>query len=255
MKKKIKQFILLFLALPLCCLADTNDTRLLQDISGKLNAQLDTLRSWSQENNAHARDLLNKTNAAKDLAIRDHLKPDPSTWAEVDALNEKSLGLLHASSALWQSYGNFNAYLASFNRAEAWSQCAAQKNRCSFKDAIVKLDSRSVEYATQAVQAAEISQQAISEQIRKLESFAFQARSSEGLSSGIDALSKVNAASAASLVDLTNGINTMLKIQAHEAASAHTLALAQEEGSKQILQGGTAVHSPHFNLRISDHVH
>ena len=68
-------------------------------------------------------------------------------------------------------------------------------------------------------------------------------------------MSKVNAASAASLVDLTNGINTMLKIQAHEAASAHTLALAQEEGSKQILQGGTVARSPHFNLRISDHVH
>lgn len=249
--KKSMLFFLIFMTTS--CYAD-DQTRLLRDISEKMSAQLSTLRQWSNENSKQAEILLAQTDTAMDLADIDHRRPNAQTWNNINTLNQNSLGLLQASQSLWDSYGSFNAYLASYKKAEAWQKCRQTNKNCSFRDVLNTMDTKSVEIATRAVQNAEASKNTIATKIQMLESLSFEARSAEGLGSGLDALSKVNAASAASLVDLNNGINTMLQIQAHESANAHTLAIAQEEGSRQILEGGHYVQSPHLQLRISDYV-
>ncbi len=230
--------------------ADQSEERILADISGKLSAQLDTLRAWSADNSRQAGYLLEQSDAAMAMAQHDHIKPDARTWSAIDDLNEQSLGLLHATQSLWESYGNFNSYLASVKKAQAWQSCSKQQH-CSFRDAVSNMDTNSVEVAVKAAKSAELSQKNIAEQIKKLEAFAFEARNSEGLAAGIDALSKVNAASAASLVDLSNGVNTMLSIQAHESADAHSRTLAKEDGSRAVMEGGEFVKSPHYNIKIN----
>lgn len=250
MKNILITMAFMALALSFQVIADNKEEQLLADISGKLSAQIDTLRVWSAENTRQAEYLRNQSDHAMALAKYDHLKPDVQTWSAVDSLNEKSLGLLHATQSLWESYGSFNSFLASVKKAKAWQDCGLQQ-KCSFREVLSQMDSSSVEVAVKAAQSAEISQQNIAEQIKRLESFAFEARSSDGLAAGLDALSKVNAASAASLVDLTNGVNTMLKIQSHENANAHSRALAEDEGTRAVLEGGEFVKSPHYVIKIA----
>lgn len=235
--------------------AASEDSAVLHEIAGKLQKQLNTLQSWSASNQQSAQVLLQQSNAAMNMAVKDHMKPNEKTWSEVEELNEKSLGLLHATSALWQSYGDFQNYLASYKKAEAWKKCLDRTGEnCTFRDALSELDTKSIDYATQAAKSAEESQSVIEDQIAKLESLSLEGRMADGLGAGIDTLSKVNAASASSLINLNNGIYTMIKLQAHETAGRHNLSMAEEAGTKQLLTGGERVSSPHYELRISSHV-
>lgn len=234
----------------------SEDTRVLNEIAEKLGSQLDTLRSWSESNQQSAQVLLEQSNTAMQMAEYDHLKPNADTWDKVEELNEQSLGLLHATSSLWESYGTFSAYLASHKKAEAWQKCLEQKGAyCSFRDALEELDTNTIDAATQAAKSAEESQSVIEDQIAKLESLSFEARGAEGLGAGLDTLSKVNAASASSLINLNNGIYTMIKLQAHETAGRHSVSKAEEAGTKELLTGGRRnVSSPHYELKVSSHV-
>lgn len=246
----------LLLSLLICIpsYAKNNEERLLSDISSKLSASLDTMRSWSEDNRRQTEELRENAEKAMKLAGTDHETPDRETWSKLDELNENSLGLLHASSSLWESYGSMSAYIASFKKAEAWQECVKSHKHCSFREVLSRMDSNSIDYATRAMRSAEENSKAIGQSIRKLEELSFEARGAVGLGAGLDTLSKVNAASAASLADLGTSINTLLRIQAHEQAVKHNQALAQQEGSREALEGGDSVRSPHFNLELSSHV-
>ena len=240
-----------------CCLAE-NEEGLLRDISSKLSESLDTMRSWSRENQRQTEELRVQAQKAMELAGKDHETPAKDTWDKVDELNENSLGVLHASQSLWKSYGSLSSYSSSFKKAEAWRECVqSQQNfakKCSFREVLSRMDSKSIDYAAEAMQSAEENSRAIGESIRKLELLSFEARAAEGLGAGLDTLAKVNAASTASLADLGTSINTMLRIQAHEAASSHNLALAQQEGSREMLEGGGDVRSEHYSMEARLHV-
>ncbi|MDY6322568.1 MAG: hypothetical protein SPL30_06640 [Succinivibrio sp.] len=233
---------------------DQEQTEVLRQISSKLTQSLDTMRQWSQTNQEQTDVLRQSAERGMDMAVQDHEKPNVQSWRDMDRLTENSLGLLHASSSLWETFGTLNEYLASFMKAEAWQECMEKGKECSFRAVLEHMDSNSIEYATQAAKNASNSSAALKEQIAKLERLSGQARSAEGLGAGLDTLSQVNAASAASLMDLSNSINTMLRVQAHEAASEHNQALAESEGSRHMLEGGKIVSSGHFEMRFSDNV-
>ncbi len=239
------------IAASLVCRADVNES-ILRDISSKLSDSLDTMRAWSRENQRQTEELRSQAQKAMELAGKDHETPMKETWEQVDELNENSLGVLHASAALWKSYGSLSSYLSSFKKAEAWRECIKSQQtsykRCSFREVLSRMDSNSIDYAAQAMQSAEENSRAIGESIRKLEQLSFEARAADGLGAGLDTLAKVNAASTAQLADLGTSINTLLRIQAHEAASAHNVALAQQEGSRELLEGGDEVRSEHFSM-------
>lgn len=225
----------------------------LQEISAQLQSQLETLKSWSHSNQQSAEILLAQSDNAMDLAEFDHQKP--ISWSTIDSLNQESMGLLHATKALWQNYADFNQYLASYKQSEAWKNCLERSvHGCTFRKVLSNMDVKSIGYATEAVKQAENSQQVIEEQIARLENLSAEAENAEGLAANLDALSKVNAASVSSLSTLNNSINTMIRMQATETAARHSLSQAQSEGTLQLLTGGTHVSSPHYELRISDHV-
>jgi hypothetical protein len=239
-----------------CCFAKT-ERQLLREISSKMSDSLHTMQSWSAANQRQTEELRQQAEKAMQMARKDHETPNKGTWNKIDRLNENTLGVLHASSELWHSFGSFSKYLLSFKKAEEWQECF-QANmtggpRCSFRAIMSRLNSNSIDYVKKAMYSAEQHTQAIDESIRKLEDMSFEARNSDGLGAGLDTLAKVNAASAASLADLGSNINTLLSIQAHEAASAHNLSLAEQEGTRAVLEGGGGVDSPHFNMQIGNY--
>lgn len=232
----------------------SGEEKQLKRIVSQMNDSISLLREWSAQNKARTDELVSMMKVSQAVAKTNLQRPQAETWRDVERLNVDSLALLGASKSMWEEYGSLNNYLSSFQKAQSWRNCMQQGSSCDHRKMLEKMDEQSIDFAARASQSAEIMTERLNEQIQNLRDLQGEARTSDGVNASLDALSKVNSTTATSLVNLSNQINNLLKLTAHEQAAAHNRTLAEEEGSKKIFSGSDKVSSPHYSVRISDHV-
>ena len=182
------------------------------------------LNQWAKDNLNQADQLssLNVGNnivqGTQDLMQQNYAMDFKGTWDQINALQENSLVLLHATKSTWEEFGSVGQYLASFYKADAWERCLTTGKRCTFSDVVKRLDDEAIEQALDAYRHAEAMGDKLETQVQELQSLSQESQSSQSAAGTLDAMSKINGSVASSLVDLNSQVALLTKLQSHEIA-------------------------------------
>lgn len=186
------------------------------------------LDQWARDNLAQA-DQLSSLNVGNDIAQgtqnlmdQNYAMDFKGTWEQINALQEDSLVLLHATKSAWEEFGSVGQYLSSFYKANAWEECFNSGTRCTFAQVVKKLDDEAIEQALTAYRHAEAMSARLEHQVQELQSLSRESQDSTSAAGTLDALSKINGSVASSLVDLNSQVALMTRLQSHEIARANS---------------------------------
>ncbi len=200
------------------------------------------LDQWARDNLAQA-DQLSSLNVGNNIAQGSHelmaqnyamdLK---ASWAHITALQEDSLGLLHATQSTWEEFGSVGQYLAAFYKAEAWERCFEGTSPCTFGTVVKKLDNEAIDQALSAYQHAQAMSQKLERQVQALQNLSAESQSSHSAAGTLDALSKINGAVASSLVDLNSQLAVITKLHSHQLARTTSKERSNAAHSEALLR-------------------
>ena len=198
-----------------------------------------SIEQWARDNINQARqiqELLSGNNIAHDtqnLMDRNYVMDSKESWQNIARIKEQSLSMLYASRSAWEEFGSAQQYLASFQKASAWSKCM-QAGNCSFSRVLTELEDSTISQAMEAFEMSQSMNIKLQEQIDQVQALVVESQSTASQAGTLDALSKINGSAALSMIDLNNQIALLTRLQSHDLARQSNVRLAQEGYLKEI---------------------
>ncbi len=219
------------------------------EIIGKLQRTLTTLKSWSEDNTRKANRLekyFEKDNGREENNTTYHNK---EAWRDVKSLNQSSMLLLEASYAFAKSTESAATLSEDSIRSKAWEDCLGSPS-CSFKKLNEMLDKEALSISAHTRENALLTQKSLLDSIDKLNEFSMQSEDATGLNDSLDTLSKVNATQANALVQLTAQISNLNKISAHAVQKDIEKQELNEKADEIFLKNNSETKSRHLKVSM-----
>lgn len=216
------------------------------NLAENITMRILSLQQWSEDNQTQISQL-SKLQSQYDLDKKNFEMPNLNQWSKINTVNEDTLTLVSAAGDLWTEFGDLNRYLASFKKAEAWESCF-KSERCTFNTLLRELDSSAIGSAAVAVQNAAAMQYKLKRQAQELTYLIKQAEQSGGQASTLDTLSKINASTSMSLMDLNTQISSLLELFSHQVMQTANERVANSKAGESFYSGAANPTFTHFDI-------
>ena len=169
-----------------------------------------TIEQWSIDNQHQIAQLkeMVKTNQFFDENSK---KPNAKQWDKLKEIHKNTLNVLHASHAIADVMEKKNELFISQEKVQAWQKCA-QKSFCALQDAHNFFNKTRALQNLEAIKNAKTFKNNINAQIKNLNDMSTESLEAKGLAANLDAMSKINAQTSNSLVDLNSQFATIIEM-------------------------------------------
>lgn len=190
-----------------------------------------TIEQWGIDNQKQIEQLQQLMRANELTAVNSALNQQGS-WAAVGSVFDASLTQIYAVQSLWREYEKAADFFSSLKTTEAWLYCLKQGSSCSFDRYFKLIDENVITQSQGAAQNAQQMQQNLQRKAELLKTLKSEAVTVEGHADLLDNLSRINAETASSLIDLNSQSAQLIELisrdQLNEAAARQALQARQE---------------------------
>lgn len=203
--------------------------------------KIGTIEQWGVDNQKQI-EHLQQMIKGNDLAQLNSNLNNLTSWGELQSVYQDTMSRIYAAQALWQEYEKMADFFSSLKTTEAWMYCLQQDSSCNFDQYFELIDETIIAMSKNAVSNAQKMQSNLQQKANVLKQLQLEGQHAQGHADILDNLSKINAETSSSLLDLNSQSAQLVELisreQAGEAVSRQA-ALAREENfaSKGSYQG------------------
>ncbi len=208
-----------------------------------------TIEQWGIDNQKQI-EQLQQLQRANDLTAVNSALNQQSSWSTVSSVFDSSLTQLYAVQSLWQEYEKAASFFSSMKTTDAWLYCLKQNSSCSF-DRYFKLIDENVITASQgAAQNAQQQLQNLQRKTELLKSLKSEAVKVEGHADLLDNLSKINAETASSLIELNAQSAQLIELISRDQLNEAATRQAQQARQEAFADKGDYPGESHVDLTL-----
>ena len=187
-----------------------------QNLAEMLVENISTIEQWGVDNQKQI-EHLTELRRANDLSEINSALTMQDSWNEIEAMRAESLQLVNAAAAMWRQYGDLAQFFSSMKSADAWVACF-KSAQCSFERYMQDIDEQLIESAEAAAVLSQDMQGHLKQKADVLKELKTEGRNVQGQAEILDNLSKINAETASSLIDLNQQSTVLVQLVSQNQA-------------------------------------